>query len=142
MSWYKSARLRNVYLTGVLKQTDDGFCYVDINNNVIHGMFKLVDEDGIEKPPYFDKDGIGAHISFIASEESEGINLKEVGKNVKFKFKNIKSEKPDGWEEMERVWFITVEAPELKNIRKKYKLPATYKNKGHDFHITIAVKPK
>ena len=142
MNWYKTSKLYDVSLSGILKQKSDGFVYVDVSNDIIHGMFKLVDEEEIEEPPYFDEDGIGAHISFITAEEAEGLDISEIGEEVSFSFQDIKSTNPLGWDDMEQVWFVALDAPELKEIRKKYKLPATYDARGHDFHITIAVRPK
>jgi hypothetical protein len=137
-------KLKPVKLKGKLKQQKNGWCYIDVSNDVIHGFFSLIDEEGIEKPPYFDKGGVGAHISAISDEELEGkdIKIKEIGEEINFELGEVFSTKPDGWDEMEKVYFISVDCPELKEIRKKYKLPATYKGKGHDFHITVAIKPK
>jgi len=142
MNWYKISKKDEVELTGIIKQQDDGFVYVDVSNDIIHGMFRLVDEEGIEEPPYFDKDGIGAHISFMTADEVKDLDIEEIGQSVSFKFEDIKSTNPKGWADMNRVWFIELEAPELKEIRKKYNLPSTYDGRGHHFHITIAVRPK
>ena len=54
----EASRLKKEKLVGKLKQTDDGFVFVDVSNNFIHGFFPLIDEEGIEKPPYFDDDGV------------------------------------------------------------------------------------
>ena len=78
----KSANKSDVMLKGTLKQQDDGFCYLDISNNVIHGLFTLIDDENAEKPPYFGADGIGAHVSVISSDEGEKIKdveIKELG---------------------------------------------------------------
>jgi hypothetical protein len=145
----QASRLRKENLRGKLKQTDDGFVYLDISNNFIHGFFPLLEEEeGIEKPPYFSKNktcqGLGAHVSVISPDELEEFDeqpkIKELGEFIPFTVKQMYSTKPDGWEEMERVWFLAIDAPKLKKIRKKYNLPETYKDKGHDFHITVAVK--
>jgi hypothetical protein len=133
--------LDNVELKGKLKQTKDGFTYADISNNVIHGLFTLINNDNKEKPPYFGRDGIGAHISIISDEEiTEDIKIEELGEEISFTLGSVYSTKPEGWDEMKRVWFVSVDSPEIKKLRKKYKLPETYKDKGHDFHITIAVE--
>jgi hypothetical protein len=134
--------LKEVELFGILKQSKNGFVYLDISNNVIHGLFTMIDEEGIEKPPYFDKDGVGCHISVISEEEIKDKKIKEIGEKFKFKLDKMYSVKPDTWEEMERVWFISLKAPRLSDLRKKYDLPATYKDKGEDFHISVAVKRK
>ena len=141
---YKSG-LDNVDLKGTLKQKDDGFVYLDVSNNVIHGLFSLIDEENIEKPPYFDNGGIGAHISVVSSQEAEeqlkDIKIDEIGDEINFQLLDIKSTKPDGWKEMERVWFVQVESTKLKEIREKYGLSKTYNRQGHNFHVSIAVRP-
>jgi hypothetical protein len=148
MNWYKKAfksRLISVPLCGTLKCTDDGFYYLKISNDVIHGLFALIDEENIEKPPY-DLGGykdIGAHISVMSQDElDKDIDITDVGKEFSFKLGKFYSTKPENWDEMERVWFVSVISPELENLRKKYKLPKTYKGKGHDFHMTVAVRKK
>ena len=144
MNWYKTAyksRLVSVPLKGTLKQTDDGFVYLNISNNVINGMYTLIDEEGIEKPPYDQGkyNGLGAHISVMSQDEfDEKTEISEVGKEFTFKLDKFYSTEPEGCDGMERVWFLAVESPELEKLRKKYKLPKTYQ--GHKFHITCAVR--
>jgi len=137
----KRSELKEVELKGVLKQTDEGFVYVKINNDIIHGLFPLIDEDGIEEPPYFGKGEIGAHIYAISDEEiDEDVEIKELGQEINFKLGSMCWTKPEGWKEMAKVFFVSVEIPELKEIRKRYGLPVSYKGLGHDYHTTIAVK--
>ena len=137
-------RLRSVPLTGVLKRTKDGFTYLKIPNNVINGLFACIDEENISKPPYNQGKykSIGAHISVIQSSETEGkeLEIKELGQEFSFKLGKFYSIEPKNWKEMERVWFVTVESPELERLRKKYKL--TKKIEGHEFHVSVAVRRK
>ena len=137
--------LKETELSGEIKQQDDGFSYIKINDKIIDAFYPMIEGEA-SKPPYFGKDGIGAHISFISSDEAEekelSGKLKEVGKKIMFKITGLYNTNPAGWDEMKRVWFITVEAPELKKIRKRYGLPATYNGKGHKFHITVGVQKK
>ena len=146
MNWYKAAaksRLISVPLKAKLKQTDDGFIYLDIPNSMINAFYSLIDEKDIEKPPYdkAENNKIGAHISVMNQDEfDEPTEIAEIGEDFSFKLSKIYSTKPDGWDEMEHVWFISVESPDLEKLRKKYGL--SKKHKGHDFHITVAVKKK
>jgi len=140
-----SDKLKETLLKGKLKQDSEGFVFIDVDNNFIDGMYPLIDEEEIEKPPYFGKDGIGAHVSVISPDEIDEDNkldIKEIGDTINFKIKEVYSTNPDGWDEMSKVWFVSIDAPELGKLRKKYDLPETYKNKNHDFHITIAIKRK
>ena len=145
MNWHKRANKRTVPLTGTLRQSKDGFVYLEVSNDIIHGLFSILKDEEAVKPPYFGEDGIGAHISVIATSEIEKYKLdkiEEIGKEFEFKFDKIKSVDPHGWHGIEHVWFIEVKAPSLRNLRKKYGLPGSYKNLGHKFHITFAVKHK
>jgi hypothetical protein len=136
-------KLEEVELKGILKQTKDKFVYIKIDNDFIKGVFPLISNDGAEEPPYFGKGEIGAHISAITKDEIEGKNIEkidELGEEIPFYIKGVFSTNPAGWSEMSRVWFVTIDCPRIVEIRKKYKLPATYDGKGHDFHITVAVR--
>lgn len=135
-----ASRKISVPLKGVLRQTKDGFVYVDISNDVIHGLFQLIDEEGIEKPPYMNDEfnNVGAHISVIGKKELTDKVFTDSGKVITFKMGRFYSVEPEGWEEMERVWFIEVDSPDLENIREKYGL--SKKHNDHEYHITIAVK--
>ena len=145
MNWYKLAsRLISVPLKGTLKQTDEGFVYLNISNDVVHGLFKLIDEEGIEEPPYdrgkYKK--IGAHISVINGDEikDKDLDIKEIGEEFNFELGEFYSTKPDSWKEMERVWFVSVISPELEKLRESYGL--SKKINSHEFHFTCAVRRK
>jgi hypothetical protein len=140
-----SDKLEETLMKGKLRQDDEGYVFIDIDDKVIHGMYPLIDDEDVEKPPYFGKDGWGAHVSVISPDEideDEPLDIKEIGDIINFKIKEVYSTNPEGWDEMDKVWFISIDAPELGKLRRKYKLPTTYKNKGHDFHITVAVRRK
>ena len=145
MNWYRLAsKLVSVPLKGILRQTDEGFTYLKIPNNIVHGLFKLIDEKDIEEPPY-DKGKykkIGAHISVINGDEVEDddLEIKEIGQEFNFELGEFYQTKPDSWEEMEKVWFVSVVSPELEKLRENYGL--SKKLNGHDFHFTCAVRKK
>ena len=112
--------MKDVQLKGVLKKTKDNFVYLDISNNVTNGLISLLDYEGVEKPPYDLKsfNSVGSHISVIGTSEYKDNDLediKEVGQEFNFTFKNIKSTNPDGWDEVKKVYFVQVESLELKN---------------------------
>jgi len=143
MNWYKkSEKLKDVKLVGKLQQTKSGFVYLDIPNSVVNALFTLIDEDKIEKPPYDLKkyNSIGAHISVIDDKETEKnkLEIKEIGKEFNFSLGELKSTKPEGWDEVDRVYFLSVYSTELEELRQKYGLSKLMK--GHEFHITIAIE--
>ena len=134
---------KDVCLKGVLRQADDGFCFLKISNNVIHGLFTLIDEDDIEKPPYFGKNKNGAHISVISFDEAEKLGdtkIEEIGQEFNFELGEFKSVNPEGWKEISEVWFMDIDSPALEKLRQKYNL--TKLGKGHNFHISFAVQKK
>lgn len=134
----------DVVFTGELRQTSDGFVFVDVPNSIYSGFLPLLGQ-GIEQPPKNERhyDDIGAHISVIKRKEIEEnqIQFKDVGKKISYKMLGVqKVDNPDGWDEMEAVWFIPVLAPDLEAVRKSYGLSPTIKD--HDFHITLGVKKR
>lgn len=134
----EASRLKNVKMKGLLKRKKDGFVYVQIPNTFINSFFSLLNEEGAEKPPY---ETTGAHISVIKSEESDKLEkIQEIGEEIEFSLGKVYSTNPEGWEEMERVWFVQIESKRLEHIRQKYGL--SKKLNGHEFHITFAVKKK
>ena len=138
MSWYKIAKaLEDVKLVGKLRQSKNGFTYLDIPDKVIDAMFLLIDEEGIKKPPY---QSVGAHVSVFKEQEvnDKKLDIKELGQEFNFTMGEMKSTKPEGWEEVDRVYFLQIYSPELEKLREKYGL--SKKLKGHEFHITIAIE--
>ena len=146
--WYgkvKTAdRKKEVKLFGKLKQSPDGFTYLKVSNNIINGFFMSIKEEGAEKPPYDTKamNNTGAHATVFYSDEvkEKKLDIKEIGQEFSFKVGKMYSVNPDGWKEMERVWFLEIFSPELENLRKKYGLSKLVG--GHQYHLTIAVQKK
>jgi hypothetical protein len=126
---------------GMLKNSD-GFIYVDIDDDYIHKLISFIEKDGFEEPPYFDGEGlVGAHITVIYPNDMKKYHvgeIKELGQTIRFTPKKCQVMHPPGWREMDEVYFIVVDAPELDRIRQKYGLP----QKKYDYHITIGVKKK
>ena len=139
-----ASRKISVPLKGVLRQTEDGFVYVDVSNNIIHGLFTLLGEDEVEKPPYFEDGMVGAHISVTNQKELGDRKFEDVGKEITFKLGKMYSVDPLGWDDMDRVGFVEVMSPELERIRKKHGLTKLKikDEKQMQFHITFAVKRK
>lgn len=134
----------DVVFSGELRQTADGFVFVNVANSIFEGFLPLLGPE-VEQPPKNERhyDDIGAHISVIKQKEVEEnhIRFKDVGKKISYKMLGVqKVEDPDGWEEMEAVWLIPVYAPELEKIRKSYGLSP--KIKDHEFHITLGVQKR
>ena len=140
-----ASRKKQVPLIGTLKKTHDNFVYLDISNDIINGLCSMLSDDAAEKPPYNNKgfNNVGAHISVISSNEyddKEIDSIKELGEEFEFKTGEVYSVNPDGWKEMQEVWFMDVDSPALEKLRQKYNLPKLMD--GHNFHISFAVKRK
>ena len=140
-----ASRKKQVSLVGTLKKTKDNYVYLDISNNIMNGLYSMLPEADTEKPPYNNKgfNNIGAHISVIYIDEYKDNNLediKEIGKEFKFKTGIVYSVNPEGWKEMSEIWFMDVDSPELEKMRQEYGLPKFIDN--HNFHISFAVKRK
>lgn len=143
MNWYKKAKkIEDVELKGKLKQTETGFVYLDLPNNLVNGLFAIIDENDISKPPYDQKkyNSVGAHVSVMYEDEVKDKNLKikEIGKEFNFSLGELKSTKPEGWDDISKVYFLQIDSPELQDFREKYGL--SKKLNGHEFHITVAVE--
>lgn len=131
----------NLLHFGTLKNAN-GFVYVDVDNKYIHELIQFIEKSGFQKPPYFeDKDVLGAHITVIYPNEMEQYNIEkidEIGLTIFFQPVECKLIIPPNWKEIDQVYFVVVDSPQLDQIREKYGLP----NRGYKFHITIGVKPK
>jgi len=143
MNWYKKAeKLKDVELKGKLCKTKDNFVYLDLPDKLVDGLFAIIDEDDVSKPPYNQKayNSVGAHVSVMNGDEIEDkdLEIKEVGKEFSFSLGDFKTANPKGWDEMEAVYFVQIDSEELEKLREKYGLPK--KLNGHEFHVTVAVE--
>lgn len=129
-------------IKGKLKQTDDGFLYVDMPDELLDAFIKMIDDPKAKKPPYNTKkmNNVGAHVSVAYKDEMEDKEIKELGDEFECEIKGLVSLDPQGWNAMNRVWFLELDAPELENLRKSYGL--SKKLNGHKFHITVATRKK
>ncbi len=135
---------KNLSKIGRLEVNEEGYVYVNIEDHYIHDLIAFIEDQGFEKPPYFENSSlVGAHITVIYPEEATTYHLyqlSERGKSIRFKPKEcivVDAEKT-GRKELEgvdKICLITIDAPELEKIRKKYGLPKP----SHEFHITIGV---
>ena len=146
MNWYKiAANPKTEKLWGTLLKNNN-YYYLKIDNRIITPFIQLLDNDKVVSPEEVTekKKRVGAHISVIKNDEGKkkkkkGVKVQELNKEFPFTLKGFESVKPDGWEGVKKVYFITVESPELEKLRKKYKLTGKIE-KNHNFHITIAVE--
>lgn len=132
-------------LSGRLILSDSGWLLLEVPNALVRGAFAALAVPGIELPPR--KSGsstLRAHISVMNAEEVAAIpgRINEIGKSYSYQIGSLREVRPMGWPEMERAWFLRVESPQLKELRKSYGLspvPMAGRNEK-PFHITIAVR--
>jgi len=129
----------SVPMVGRLNLNQEGGSYgiLEISEDFKRSVFEAIREPGMEYDGEYK-----AHISVFTEDEMGQLvhPIEESGKAFRFSLRSIETVEPEGWDEMERVWFVTVESPELEALRLKYGFPAKL-NGGHEFHITVAVKP-
>jgi hypothetical protein len=97
---------------------------------------------GAELP--LDEDGtLNAHVTVLRPEDIEQIGgadrISERGNEYGWQLGQIHEVEPFGWPEMEKVWFVRVESPELEKLRKSYGLSALPTKNGVElpFHATV-----
>lgn len=134
-------------LSGELYKSKSGWLLLRVPNALVRGAFAALDEPGVELPPSGPDNGLNAHISVIRPEELEAAGLdpddiKERGQHFKYTLGPVQTVTPNGWAEMSKVWFIKVQSPDLKQLRRTYGLTPLPKNNEFDFHISIAVRRK
>lgn len=127
--------------TGQLKIDGRGFVYLDISDEIIFDLFAILDNSNTTIPPYFGDNLYGAHISVVLASESRlNAHINLIGKELPFTITGCYSVEPENWEEVERVWFLTIDSPELSLVRTKLGLEPKIMN--HDFHITFAIQKR
>lgn len=143
MNWYKIFGKKEVVFSAPLKEKD-GFYYLDIPQAFITGLWSMMDEDA-DEAPYKQKQygAVGAHVSVISDEElDDDVEIEEIGQDFEFTILGAKQTNPEGWDEMKQVYFIEIDSPQIKEMRKKYGLPKSYQGKKHQFHITFSLERK
>jgi len=126
--------------TGTLRQDRHGFVYVDVSDEYIYKTVDYLESEGFHLPPYFcGRDGHGAHITVISAEEArrKGVVIQEDGQPIFFKVKDCKII-ASMREDVDAFCILTIEAPNLDAIRKKYGL-GKY---PYEYHITIGFRTR
>ena len=131
-------------LTGKLYLSKSGWLLLSVPNGLARGAFDALQAVGAELPKKNTDDPnstFNAHISVMSADEVASIGadkITERGHDFHYTTGQLKTCKPEGWDGVSQVWFITVDSPELRNLRKSYGLEPL--RKGFDHHITIAIK--
>jgi hypothetical protein len=130
----------SVPMKGTLKvQKGNGhYAVLTVPEDFADNIFETIKgkEEGMEKPPY------NPHISVMTDEEVDSVGpIEEAGQEFEYTISSVESCDPEGWDEMEKAWFVRCKSPQLEQLRERYGLTPLM-NGDHEFHITLAVRPK
>lgn len=131
---------KNLPHQGILKQTKEGFLYVELPRGYVFDILPMIDQSNVCPPPYFDKDKVGAHITVAMPDEIAGLKFPAVpslGQKISFTIVNFAQVQLENSILGKEIYMFTIKSPQIEEIRTK--LGLTPKIKGYDFHITIAV---
>jgi len=130
-------------MTGRLIYSRSGWVLLEVPNAIVHGVFNSLMIPGAELP--LNSEGkLRAHISVLREEEVTAIGgpakINEFGKTFKYQLGPLFEVNPYGWDDYDRVWFLSVKSPQLSAFRKSYGLsPQPMRGrKEMRFHITVA----
>ncbi|CDR35181.1 hypothetical protein [Criblamydia sequanensis] len=131
---------REICAPGILKQKDNGYLYVQVDNRFVTQILPLIQVDGKIVPPVHvtSKKGIGAHISVMYENEridNEIWTITELGSEFSFQVIELRTVKIVKEGKAKKLWLLAVSCPELSVLRESYGLKPLLK--GHDFHITL-----
>lgn len=130
-------------LVGTLYLASTGWLLLSVPNAMVLGMFKAMDEPGIELPPG-PGGKLNAHISVMRPDElaliGGGDVVKERGKQFAYTLGRLYATDPEGWPKMSRVWYVRVHSPALQELRRSYGLSSLPSDGKYDFHFSVAVR--
>lgn len=134
-------------LSGRLYLSSSGWLLLSVPNSLVRGAFDALNEQGVQIPePHGELPYYKAHITVMHADEvtqiGGGEKITERGHNLSYSLGPIKEVTPDDWEGVSKVWYITVNSPELQALRKSYGLTPKPKDNNHEFHITFAIRKK
>ncbi len=128
----------NLSLEGTLKKLSNGFCFLDIPDELIQQFSPYITQNGAENASF----PMGAHIPVISCSESRALSLQslqEEGQSFSLTLKSLIKVKPCTGD-YESIWAIEVCCDQLSLLREKYRLPS--KLCSSEFMITLGAKTK
>lgn len=127
------------------------WAYLKVHKGLPEAAYQALVDQGVECEPRFDKPHISVlrQHEVVSMKEKYGAKWKTAcgnGRKFPFSLQNAMVDlDPEGWSEMDRVWFLEAKSPELRAYRKSLGLDELPKGddsgKDFQFHITVAVKP-
>ncbi|MCH9811825.1 hypothetical protein K0U07_03565 [bacterium] len=127
-------------LAGTLKETDQGYLYLDIANEYITSIIPFFEDPSVDLPPYYEgtfRDG--AHISIATPEEEKKLfSPLPIGEAFSFSITGCFRAKLLFDIENKYVWYFTISSEELTSLRTSVGLSPL--PNGESFYITLAYK--
>lgn len=131
-------------LVGTLYFSPSGYLLLSVPNALVRGVFAALHEPGAELPVSSSIGKLNSHITVCRPEELAAIGgagkVSERGKMFRFGLSDLVTCKPDGWKDMEAVWFLKVRSKALERLRASYGLSCLPNGGKHQFHVTCAVR--
>lgn len=137
----------------VCDDSKDGkpWAYLKVHKGLPEAAYQALKDQGVECEARYDL----PHISVLRNWEAQqlidkyGRKWKTIcgqGRKIPFSLQNAMVDlDPEGWKDMDRVWFLEAKSPELRAYRKSLgfeDLPrGDDTGKEFQFHITVAVRP-
>ena len=81
---------QGIGFSGILKREEDGFIYVDVNDDFIWRGIEVIKVIGFKEPPYFGEGGVGAHITVMDTLEGKTVDISDIlGMKIDFTFEEF-----------------------------------------------------
>lgn len=123
--------------------------YLDVHRGLVDAALASLKGEGVE----CERTPNAPHITLLRGPEAQKLYKKhgptkwkgvaKDGTPARFALSRLVSLTPEGWKDIDRVWFIECDSPDLRNYRKSlgFKPLPQGEDNGHDyrFHITFAV---
>ena len=123
--------------------------YMQVPKGLAEAAYTSLEEQDIDCEAHYDE----PHVTVLKNDEAKklvdkyGARWKSAcgnGRRIPFSLQNAMVDlNPEGWDAMDRVWFLEARSPELRAFRKSLSLGELPEGSDGEqpFHITVAVKP-
>jgi len=132
-------------MRGRLILASSGWLLLEVPNSLARGVFDTIREPGIELPTH-DGKPFNAHISVMAPKEIAELGgpekITERGHEFSYTLGPLREVKEPHDTRLSRVWYVEIESPELKALRRSYGLSATPMGGDYQYHVTVACRRK
>lgn len=141
---YAGGAVRTDALAGRLYFSRTGWLLMSVPNALGRGAFDALDEAGVELPRSESTGQYNAHVTVMRPDEVAACGgpqkITERGHSYRYTLGPVKTVEPKTWSGVSKVWYIQVESPDLKELRRSYGLTPLPHDNEYDFHITFGVR--